>query len=217
MKEKYESPFLNIHRSDLRRVLLERAQSLGVEITLGSQIVHIDFAATSVHLSNGKTHKADVILGGDGDRSISRQALLGYSDEPRHSGDQVVSMALDAETVRKHEDLESFVEPAATNVWFGPDAHVVAYMVRRDGDLHMILSRSEEKTRPIQSRPQPADLDELRAYFKHWDSKFVKLLDTAKGAVKWTLTETAEPKTWRHETGHFALIGDAAHAMLPYL
>ena len=197
----FKSPFLNVHRNDLRTVLLERAKSLGVEIKLGSQVSNIDFAAPSIGLFNGEVYNADVIFGGDGDRSISRQALLGSSDIPCHSGDQVVSIALDAEEVRQQEDLKSFVEPPATNVWFGPDAHVVAYMVRRDNLFHMILSRSEDSTGPIQHRPQQAKIDELLEYFKVWDPRYKKLLDTAKNAVKWTLTEMAEPRTWRHDLG----------------
>ena len=214
---KYNSPFLNVHRNDLRNVLLERAKSLGVEIKLGSQVASIDLTAPSIELSSGKVYTADVVFGGDGDRSISRQALLGYSDIPYHSGDQVFSIVLDAEAVRQQEDLKSFVDPPTTNVWFGPDAHVVAYMVRRDSFFHMILSRPEQNTQPIQSRPQQTEIDELREFFKVWDPRYKRLLDTAQSAVKWTLTETTEPRTWRHCMGRFALIGDSAHAMLPYL
>ena len=214
---KYNTPFLTIHRKDLRTILLERALSLGVEIKLGSQVTNIDFAAPSVELSNGKVYSADVVFGGDGDRSISRQALLGHPDKPIHSGDQVISIALNAEAVRQQEDLKSFVDPPITNVWYGPNAHVVTYMVKRDDLFHMILSRSEEITHPIKSWPQQTDMDELKEYFKAWDPRYRRLLDTAQSAVKWTLTETADPRTWRHSMGRFALVGDAAHAMLPYL
>ncbi|CAD6594480.1 MAG: hypothetical protein ASARMPREDX12_009038 [Alectoria sarmentosa] len=151
---KCNSPFLNVHRNDLRNVLLERAKSLGVEIKLGSQVASIDLTAPSIELSSGKVYTADVIFGGDGD-----------------SGDQVFSIVLDAEAVRQQEDLKSFVDPPTTNVWFGPDAHVVAYMVRRDGFFHMILSRPEQNTQPIQSRPQQTETDELREFFKVWDPR----------------------------------------------
>lgn len=216
MENKHGVPFLNMHRADLHTLLFTKAKSVGVEIHLGAQVTSIDFATPSVMLSGGETLRYDVILGGDGDGSISRQALLGHPTPRYHSGDQVFAITLNTEAVRQREDLRNFIDPPNTNVWFGPNAHVVVYPVR-DNQLHVILSRTEGTTEMVHVRPQIADINELKSFFKDWDPTYRKLLDNAQSAVKWTLTETTEPKTWCHSTGKFALIGDSAHAMLPYL
>ncbi|KAL6715240.1 hypothetical protein ACLMJK_007504 [Lecanora helva] len=217
VEDTYKLPFLNVHRADFHTVLLEKAKSLGVNVKLGSTVTKIDFLAPAIELLNGEVCKADFILGGDGDRSISRQAMLGYADKPYHSGDDVFSIAFPASEVLEHEDLRDFVEPSPIHLWYGPNTHVVAFALRGNNIFNIIFSRPTDTSKPTLSRPQEADMEELTNYFKDWDPRTKKLLGLAQHAVRWTLTETTEPRTWCHPEGHFALIGDAAHAMLPYL
>jgi len=215
MQAIYDGPFLNIHQADLRIILIQKAGFLGVKIRFGSEVASMDFGVPSITLSNGEVFESDVIFGGDGDGSI-RQALLGRPIQRHHSGDQVFSVILDTEAVRRDEDLEEFIDPPTTNVWFGPEKHVIVYLLRQD-HLHMVLSRAEELTELIQSRPQTVELNDLKATFDGWDPRQKTLLYTAQSAVKWKLTETPDTKTWSHPARKLALVGDSAHAMFLYL
>ncbi len=126
----------------------------------------------SITLFNDEVFESDVIFGGDSDGLIRRQALLGrrVQTQRHHSGDQVFSVILDTEAVRWHEDLEEFIDPPTTNVCFGPEKHVIVYLLRQD-HLHMALSRAEEPTELIQSRPQTVDLNDLKPLFDGWDPR----------------------------------------------
>jgi 2-polyprenyl-6-methoxyphenol hydroxylase-like FAD-dependent oxidoreductase len=59
----------------------------------------------------------------------------------------------------------------------------------------------------------------MRATFATWDPKFRKLLSLVDTCLKWKLSNS-DPSalaTWVHPHGTFCLLGDAAHATLPYL
>jgi salicylate hydroxylase len=59
----------------------------------------------------------------------------------------------------------------------------------------------------------------MRAFFGEWDPKLKKLLSLVDICLKWKL-QNSDPSalaTWVHPHGTFCLLGDAAHATLPYL
>ena len=63
------------------------------------------------------------------------------------------------------------------------------------------------------------DVEEMRATFANWDPKLRKLLSLVDSCKKWKLQDS-DPSalpTWVHPYGTFCLLGDAAHATLPYL
>lgn len=62
------------------------------------------------------------------------------------------------------------------------------------------------------------NVEEMRALFKDWDPRIPKLLALCESVYKWRLCirPNLNP-TWSHESGAFTILGDAAHATLPYL
>lgn len=63
------------------------------------------------------------------------------------------------------------------------------------------------------------DIEEMRAFFGNWDPKLKKLLSLVDTCLKWKL-QNSDPTalaSWVHPYGTFCLLGDAAHATLPYL
>jgi salicylate hydroxylase len=63
------------------------------------------------------------------------------------------------------------------------------------------------------------DVEELRAIFGDWDPKLRRLFSLVDTCSKWKL-QNSDPSslpTWVHPRGTFCLLGDAAHATLPYL
>ncbi|KAL9073919.1 MAG: hypothetical protein Q9157_004565 [Trypethelium eluteriae] len=217
MEEHYHSPYLVTRRVDLHGVLLVKAKSLGVLIHMGAKVAEVDFTTPSVTLVGGDLYKGDLVLAGDGTNSSTRQALPGGDKMPFHSGDEVVSIAVDANRLRQSPELRRFVDQPAVTTWFGPDAHVVTYPPKSGDLLHIILSRREDRDTPVQIQPREAYLQELKDFFKDWDNSFVKLLNIAERAMKWTLTEIPNLPNWCHPSGLVAVVGDSAHAMLPYL
>ena len=217
MEELYSAPYLVIHRADLHNILLQEAQRLGVHIKLNCQFTKINFSEPSLELSSGEHYFVDIILGADGERSACRDALLGYSPPLQDSGDHVFRITVKASEVAQHKDLVNLVQPPCINLWVGPGAHAMTYALKRDDLLNIVLTCSHDVSTTIQHGPQRAEIAEAREAFSRWDAKFQALLGIAQGCSKWTLFQAPDAAYWTHPDGKFALLGDSAHAMLPFL
>ena len=136
---------------------------------------------------------------------------------PKSTGDEVYRIALPRRDVDpSHPSYEVTTKPGV-DIWIGPDAHAVSYLLK-DDILNVVIIRRMQEDREVMYGPQPADLSELRKYFAHWDEALLGLMDVDESdCTKWTLTQIDPIDQWRHDNGKFALVGDAAHAMLPYL
>ncbi|KAI1815146.1 FAD/NAD(P)-binding domain-containing protein [Poronia punctata] len=213
----YQVPFLVVHRADLLNVLVEAALKQGVEIKLGCDVAAVDFATSTVRLSTGVTYKADLILGADGERSVCRNELLGRQDLPRSTGDKVVRIVVSRGDITKDHPSWELVQKPSVNVWMGPGAHAVSYLLRGE-TLNVVLVHTDDSEAPVMYGPQPIDLHHVKSYFAGWDPVVQGLLDAPHTfCSQWTLLHIDEVADWSHQNGSFLLIGDAAHAMLPYM
>ena len=216
--KQYGSPYLVIHRADLLNCLVAKAKEMGVEIKFGAVVSSIDFEKGSINLLSGEEVAGDVIFGADGERSASRDALLGRPDIPHGTGDTVYRVAVKASSVRNQESLSQFLKTPSVNLWLGPDSHTVSYILKRQDILNIVLVCEDTANEEVMYGPQPADIHELKEMFKDWDPAFAALLQAENlMCMKWSLLEIDEVENWCNPAGKFALIGDAAHAMLPYL
>lgn len=57
----------------------------------------------------------------------------------------------------------------------------------------------------------------MRDLLKGWDPKLQTLLELVDQTQKWRLLTSSEMEDWGHQAGKFTLLGDACHAMPPYL
>jgi salicylate hydroxylase len=212
-----DAPYLMIHRADLLKVLISGTKRHNVEIKLGSQVKSIDFNKPSLTLSTGESHEADFILGADGERSLCRASLLGRPDPPYSPGDVVYRVSVPTEGITETSICWDLKEQVAVNFWMGLGGHVVSYPIRR-GMLNLVLIYKDNPGDKVMFGPQKATIDEFRNKIHDWDPVLHELI-SLEGSVctKWTLFQIHEPAQWCHPDGRFALIGDAAHAILPCL
>jgi 2-polyprenyl-6-methoxyphenol hydroxylase-like FAD-dependent oxidoreductase len=52
---------------------------------------------------------------------------------------------------------------------------------------------------------------------KGWDPLVVGILKKVKSCLKWNLADLQVLDTWRSKSGKVVLLGDAAHACLPFV
>lgn len=211
----YGVPYLHIHRADYHKILVEEAERLGVKILLGSMVSGINFEKPAVQLAEKPDFDVDVILGADGINSVCRDALLGRPDPPHLTGDLAYRIIVKAEDMKKQPELQEFAEKPAINYWMGPRSHVVCYLLQ-GGSLYNIVMIAPDNL-PELVNTAKADLQELRDLFQSWDPRLQKLLSLVQETSKWRLQNSEEMKSWSHQSGKFALVGDACHATLPYL
>lgn len=215
IKDKFGFPHLLIHRADIRRILYEESLALGAEIHLGAEVMTIDVEKSKVRTTE-KDYFGDLIIGADGEHSICRNALLGFSSPPQSSGDLVFRVSIRTALIAQDPDLAELVLPPSVHAWYGPASHAVCYQLQKDSMFNIVLTVPEGSGTVILG-PQPVELEDLRSFCNDWDPRFQKLLGLATKALKWTLLQTDDLESWVHPSGRLVLIGDSAHATLPYL
>lgn len=214
--DKYSAPYLHIHRADYHHVLVDEARRLGVDITLNSHVTGVDFSKPAVKFGGGQEDfEADLVIGADGLKSVTRETLLGRKDPPRLTGDLAYRIIVKASNMRQYPSLISLIEKPAITIWLGPDSHAVGYLLR-GGDLYNIVLLCPDNL-PEMVNTQKADLDEMRGIFAGWDERLRVLLGLVTESSKWRLENGRELDQWVASEGTFALLGDACHATLPYL
>jgi salicylate hydroxylase len=107
-----------------------------------------------------------------------------------------------------------FREPLI-HLWFGSDAHLVHYPVKAGGLINVVVITPDNWNTPGWSAPaNRADII-ARLVAKAWAPPARALIALPEAWLKWALYDCPPLRCWSQ--GPVALIGDAAHAMLPYL
>ncbi|MEM0922790.1 MAG: FAD-dependent monooxygenase [Pseudomonadota bacterium] len=207
-ERRWGAPYLQLHRADLLAILTRAAEAAGVTLRLGTRAQRVVTHGThaALHLEDGAIHHGDLVLGADGIRSTLRGGL-NRDEEARFTG-QIAWRAL-----IPAERLSTPPESAAT-VWAGPGGHLVTYPLR-SGSLINLVAVREQSDWAEEGWSLPGDPDALRIAFHGWHARPREILEAVDHCFLWGLFD--RPAQVRWSSGRLALIGDAAHPMLPFL
>ncbi|MFI5678223.1 FAD-dependent monooxygenase [Streptomyces cellulosae] len=208
-EDAFGAPYLLLHRADLHRVLAAAVPAGSVR--LNTVVVGIDQDDVSAHVTtaSGERLRADLVVAADGIRSATRQWLFG-ADEAVFSKTAAYRALLPAGEVA---DLD-LPELA---VWLGPGRHFVHYWVRRGELLNVVgvvaVVDAAEAAREESWTALAEPGEQLRA-FEGWDRRVIEVLERAGRMLRYGI-HTRTPLT-RWSVGRVALLGDSAHAMVPF-
>ncbi|MEO1110747.1 MAG: FAD-dependent monooxygenase [Pseudomonadota bacterium] len=212
IRERHKNPFWVIHRADLQRVLLEKAQSTpGITIRLSCDVK--DLTATPydqlvcIYRENDRTGNltCKALIGADGVWSRTRQHIPGHK-KARFSGQVAYRATVPIEQVDPKYARD-------TGLWLHRDCHLVHYPIRGGSQLNIVVLAKEDWE--DQTWSAEADKETVVRVFKDWPAETRNLLNAPQQWLKWALCSVEASGPWSH--GNIALIGDAAHAMLPFM
>jgi len=214
---RWGAPSAVIHRADLQAVLLERcAADPAISLETGATVAGFAESAQGVEVAIrqegvGRRLMADLLIGADGLRSTIRAGLgLGMGDEPVWSGRTAWRALVPADRA------PSSALKLETSLWLGPKAHLVHYPLRHGTLINIVAitqdgGRDEEAADLWAISGKPADVS-LR--FRSWHRDARRLVAAASEWKRWPLFDRQPLRRWRLD--RVALLGDAAHPMLPF-
>ena len=206
-RERFGAPLCSFHRADLLSVLAAPLRDRAIRLDARCVAIEPAEASAAAYFADGRTIEADIVVGADGIHSLVRTSLFG-ADSPRFTGCMCWRGLVPAERIPP-----GLIEPSSLN-WMGPHGHVVHYYVRR-GEMVNFVAIHDTDQWTEESWIREADRDELMATYAGWNEKLLRLFECSDRYFKWGLFDREPLPRWTK--GRVTLLGDSAHAMLPFL
>jgi salicylate hydroxylase len=204
VEEEFGAPYLQVHRADLRDVLAAAVPPGWVRLNTLVVGIDQDEKSACVWTAGGERLVADLVVAADGIRSAARQWLFG-ADEAVFSETAAYRAVLPAGEVA---DLGL----PDTGIWLGPGRHFVHYWLRRGELLNVVAVFGTEAAQ--ESWTAQAEPGEQLREFDGWDTRVLSVLERAGQVFRYGIYTRTPLTRWR--VGRVTLLGDSAHAMVPF-
>ena len=195
-EKQFGAPYRVAHRADLQNALLESVRSKpGIKLQTNAEVTDVSLAETTLSLKSGKTFAGQAIIAADGVHSTIRNLVTGQPGK-KQSGHTL------------HRGLVPIGSiPASANadvvtLWLYPGGHVVHYAVSNGRHFNIVAAVEDPEI-------------SLSTAFQRACKPLADILAAKIKWTKWPALDFAPAPIW--SKNRTVLIGDAAHASLPYL
>lgn len=209
-EERWGAPYVHIHRADLLEVLSTAVEArIPGAVKLGFAATHYECVEGGICVrdEHGNEIAGDVVIGADGIHSVVRVQMLG-PDAPTFTGNVAWRAVVPVDR------LGADAPDPVVCAWMGRGKHAVTYRLR-GGKLANLVAVVERDDWKLESWSEPGDKSEALQDFEGWHPTIVKMLSEADTLYRWALFDRAPLPSW--STDRVALMGDAAHPMLPFM
>ncbi len=205
---RYGAPYWVIHRADLHRALFDAATAhANIEYQPGFDIVsaaRIQNGAT-LTAADGRTLQGAALIGADGVWSRVRTSVMPGAD-PKPSGFIAYRTLIPSETA-------GILAASEIGAWLAPGAHGVHYPVQAGRSINVVIIKRDAWQGTSWS--ESASHEDAAAATQTFASALLGALARAPHWHKWSLAAPLRLNTFVR--GTVALLGDAAHPILPFL
>lgn len=232
IEQQFGAPYYTIARADLHELLLSKVQNNSwCEIHTGQSFDSLAIDTQNPLLvqannTSGASLKASAVIGVDGARSATRSYF--YPDQDLHFTGQIAYRALlDSHQIASPHLLQQ------VSVWLGAQVHVVAYPMLQGRFLNIVVIAEELHLKPEMQLWHKQLIPHLPANILDLVAKNQLLSNVFKAIENWRywllfdrpplssaqlmLGSGGTLESLKVVGQRVALLGDAAHPMLPFL
>ena len=206
---RHGAPYWVAHRKDLHSALLQTARAeplIALSMGFDASEVASDAGHVAVAAENGQAWSGKALIAADGIWSPLRQLLFDAA-APKFCGKSA------ARSVVPVDELPEDFHRPETTIWLFKNAHVVHYPVSGGEELAVVVVLDDRHDSCDWSAPVPPSW--VQQKMPECAEALRALILQARGWKQWALHTLPVPRHWTR--GPIALLGDAAHPVLPFL
>jgi len=206
---RHGAPYWVAHRKDLHSALLQTARAeplIALSMGFDASEVASDAGHVAVAAENGQAWSGKALIAADGIWSPLRQLLFDAA-APKFCGKSA------ARSVVPVDELPEDFHRPETTIWLFKNAHVVHYPVSGGEELAVVVVLDDRHDSGDWSAPVPTSW--VQQKMPECAEPLQALILQARGWKQWALHTLPVPRHWTR--GPIALLGDAAHPVLPFL
>jgi salicylate hydroxylase len=206
VRSRYGAPYITLTRKDLQNALLNRVRDLGIAIRYGCAVTEAVKTAAGLNVTaGGRTFPVGALIGADGVYSAVKK--LAWNTKPPFSAQSVAWRGIVPIGAAPVEFRKNVV------LWMASGAHFVHYPVSGGSALNGVLVIEDGYKNGLDAPsgdPRPYLLERLSG----WAEAPRGIIAATNAWQPWRLYGTEK---WDGGVGRIQTIGDAWHAMQPFL
>lgn len=205
-EQKYGASYITVHRHDLHAAILEKVAPGTIAFGRRFTDVKQDGDVVQLSFADGSEAEADIVIGADGVNSKVREAVVGPS-RSRFTG-AVAHRAIYPSVLLGGMQVRNCTK------WWGPNSHVLIYYIEQSrNEIYLVTSAKGEWH--SQAPWEFCHREEVISAFAGFHPEVRAVIETAPQLTKWPILDVEPVDTW--SKGRLVLLGDACHAMMPYM